>query len=186
MAPRYSIGVQTLYDLMLADHKRRYPNDQYPYIKKFKFTKANGLTAAIKEFLQLCGHQAERISVTGRMVDERKIVYDCLGHAHQIGSTKYIKSSMQVGSADLSATLAPHGRALKVEVKIGRDRQRDEQKTYQAQIEATGGIYLIVRDFDEFYAWYCLEVGEPRLGPVRPPKFRRPVQYVDDNKPLFP
>ena len=129
---------------------------------------------------------SRRVSVTGRMIDQRKTFVDVLGHTRQMGSVKWIPPSMQRGSADLSATLAPHGRALKVEVKVGRDRQRDEQKTYQAQIEATGGIYLIVRDFDEFYAWYCLEVGEPRLGLVRPPKCRRQVKQSDDLTPLFP
>jgi len=59
---------------------------------------------------------------------------------------------MEVGSADISATIK--GLTVMIEVKWGRDRQSEAQKVYQAKIEKAGGIYLIIRKFEEFYDWY--------------------------------
>jgi hypothetical protein len=127
---------------------------------RFKDKTANELTRSIIRWLQLNGHQAERISVEGRVIDTRKIVVDGIGRRKMIGSITRIKSSAQRGSADVSATI--YGRSVKVEAKIGRDQQSDVQKDYQQSIEAAGGIYLIASDFQGFYAWYMTfreEVG---------------------------
>jgi hypothetical protein len=64
---------------------------------------------------------------------------------------------MTVGTADISATI--RGRSVKIEVKIGRDRQSDAQKRYQASIEAAGGIYYIARNIDDFMQWYNQTFG---------------------------
>lgn len=120
--------------------------------KKFKQNNANAVTQAIIAWVRLNGYQAERISVTGRMVDQRKTYKDVLGYTRQIGSVKWLKSSMQRGSADISCTI--RGRSVKVEVKFGRDRQRPEQVEYQQQVEQAGGVYIIVGSFDEFYEWW--------------------------------
>ncbi len=134
--------------------QERYPATPLQYIPKPKYTdrNANGLTKAIIDYLRLEGWQAERISVTGRYIDNSKVVTDCLGRQRTIGTGQYIPSSMQKGSADISATIA--GRSVKIEVKIGRDRQSEHQALYQQQVESAGGFYLLVRSFDEFYSWY--------------------------------
>lgn len=64
---------------------------------------------------------------------------------------------MTVGTADISATI--RGRSVKIEVKIGRDRQSEAQKRYQASIEAAGGIYYIARNIDDFMQWYNQTFG---------------------------
>jgi hypothetical protein len=56
------------------------------------------------------------------------------------------------GSADISATI--YGRSVKIEVKIGKDKQSVVQKQYQLMIEAAGGIYIISKTFDDFILWY--------------------------------
>jgi hypothetical protein len=43
---------------------------------------------------------------------------------------------------------------VKIEVKIGKDRQSEAQKKYQEDIERAGGVYLIARDFDSFVEWF--------------------------------
>ena len=43
---------------------------------------------------------------------------------------------------------------MKIEVKIGKDRQSEAQRQYQAAIEQAGGLYYIARDFTTFVAWY--------------------------------
>ncbi len=80
------------------------------------------------------------------------IYTDVLGQQRQIGSVRWIKSSMQKGSADISATIARH--SIKIEIKVGRDHIRPKQEIYQQQIEKAGVIYLLIHTFDEFYDWY--------------------------------
>lgn len=138
---------------MAFDAKLKKYKDQ-PYLVKTKFTDktANGLTKAIIKFLQLKGWQAERISTTGRMIDQRKTYTDVVGFRRTIGSTKWISGTTTKGSADISATI--NGKSVKIEVKIGRDRQSDAQKKYQADIERSEGVYYIARTFEDFYKWY--------------------------------
>lgn len=123
-------------------------------VPKTKFTDAtaNGLTKCVIAWIKLHGGQAERISNTGRMLDNRKIVTNVVGQQKMTGSTKWIKGSGTNGTADISATI--NGKSVKIEVKIGKDRQSDAQIQYQADIEAAGGVYLIVKDFATFVKDY--------------------------------
>ena len=123
------------------------------YIVRTKFTDktANGLTKAIVKWINLNGYQAERISTSGRWVDNSKVVTDVLGNQKKIGSGKYIKGSGTKGSADISATIK--GRSIKIEVKM-KDKQSEAQKEYQKAIERAGGIYFIAKDFTSFYHFY--------------------------------
>jgi hypothetical protein len=88
----------------------------------------------------------------GRPIDNRKQVTDVIGRTKTIGSMTWGKSTATKGSADISATIL--GRSVKIEVKIGRDRQSDDQKIYQEAIERSGGHYWIVKNFDDFYKKY--------------------------------
>ena len=38
-----------------------------------------------------------------------------------------------------------------IEIKYGKDRQSDDQIRYQEMIEKAGGIYIIVKNFDDFF-----------------------------------
>jgi len=129
---------------------KKYPNMPLDYIPLFKYTDktANGLTRCIIDYLTLHGYQAERISTTGRMVDNTKNYTNVLGITKQIGSKKWIKGSGTKGSADISATIK--GKSVKIEVKIGKDRQSEHQKAYQQSIEKSGGLYLIATSFEQF------------------------------------
>lgn len=114
---------------------------------------ANGLTKCIIEFLNMTdGCHAERIGNEGRTIDTRKTYTDVIGQVRQTGSIKRIKSSGQNGTADVSATIL--GRSVKIEIKVGNDRQSEDQKEYQRQIENAKGYYLLVKDFQSFYDWF--------------------------------
>jgi len=115
---------------------------------------SNGLTRCVLDWLRLSGHQAERISNTGRLIDGTKVVTNCLGFKHRIGSVHYIKGSGTNGTAEVSSTIA--GRSVKIEIKLGADRQSAAQRRYQADVERSGGVYLIVHDFQSFLSWYEL------------------------------
>jgi len=107
--------------------------ESYPNVPKYAISApkyedktANGLTKCIIEFLQLSNHQAERINTMGRPIDNRKQVTDVIGRTKTIGSMTWGKSTATKGSADISATI--QGKSVKIEVKIGKDRQSQDQK----------------------------------------------------------
>lgn len=140
--------------LYLAESKRKYPNlpDHVRSVKMPSDTTANGLTRLIIDWVNMSGYHAERINTMGRVIDKRKNVTDVVGRQKTIGSMTYIPTSGQRGSADISATIA--GVSLKVEVKIGKDRQSSHQKVYQQQIERSGGVYMIVRSMEDFLNYW--------------------------------
>lgn len=158
--------IDRLRQTALADFKQKHPENPYPLrgVHQYIVTTANGLTRAVIDWIRFNGGQAERISVTGRMVDGTKKVTDVMGHSRIVGSVSFQKSSMTRGSADISATLPPYGRSLKIEIKIGKDRQSDAQKRYEQTINSAGGIYLIVHTFDDWLQWWDAQPPETIQG----------------------
>jgi hypothetical protein len=150
-----SKAVQALIELKKSKWKQEHPNSPHYLMPSFKYddSTANGLTSCIIEYLNLLdGCHAERISNEGRTIDTRKTITNVVGQVRQIGSIKRIKSCMQLGTADISATVL--GRSVKLEVKIGKDRQSEAQRIYQKQIEDARGYYKIVKDFQDFLDWF--------------------------------
>lgn len=147
-------SIKVLQDLIWQLECIKYPRMPKEYIPKPTYSDktANGLTKCIIHFVKANGYQAERISNTGRYIDNSKIVTDSMGFQKRIGSGQYIKGTGTNGTADISATIK--GKSIKIEVKIGKDRQSEAQKKYQADIERAGGIYIIIKDFDEFIHFY--------------------------------
>lgn len=126
---------------LFNDLAATHPHFPVKYIPKQRRSDAtaNGLTRCIIEYIRQHGGQAERISITGR--------------PNQIGGRiMWTKSHMTRGTADISATIG--GRSVKIEVKVGRDRQSSEQRNYQREVEQAGGIYYIARNFESFVKWY--------------------------------
>lgn len=97
---------------------------------------ANSLTKAIVQWIDLSGGWATRISTEGRYIES-------LG--------KRIPSSVKKGTADIHAVWK--GMHLSIEVKVGKDKQSDEQKEIQRAIEKAGGHYFIAKTFEHFYQW---------------------------------
>lgn len=149
-----SDGLKSLKELAIKVNKEKYPltPDFARVTPKYTDKTANGLTKCIVDFLNMSGYQAERISTTGRYIDNKTVVTDSMGFQKTIGSGKWIPGSGTKGSADISATIK--GKSVKIEVKIGKDRQSDAQKKYQESIERAGGIYFIARNFDDFFNFY--------------------------------
>jgi hypothetical protein len=143
-----------LVNLAVLELKEKYPSfpDHCIPVPKYSDKTANGLTKCIKDFLNLSGHQAERISSMGRMIDKTQVVTDCIGRRKTIGSMQYIKGTSTNGTADISATIK--GRSVKIEVKIGKDRMSQAQYKYKDDIIRAGGVYFVATDFDMFMDWY--------------------------------
>lgn len=138
-----------LEQLALQDKLMRLPEIPMEWMAQPKFNdnSANALTQATIAYIKLIGGQAERISTTGRVINNTKTFTNVIGQTRQIGSAKYIPGTSTKGSADISATI--NGKSVKIEVKFGSDRQSEHQKEYQKAIEAAGGVYLIARTFEQ-------------------------------------
>jgi hypothetical protein len=138
---------QRLEALKLANDIERHPSFPEAYFvkKKWDDKTANGLTKAITSFIQFNGYQAERINTMGTARENKRTDGKVIG-------VTWTKGTSTAGSADISATI--RGRSVKIEVKVGKDRQSDAQKRYQESIERAGGVYIIARDFDSFVEWF--------------------------------
>lgn len=128
------VQVKQLEDNVNSYIKKYYPNKP---LRKFRDDNEAGLIKCIKAFVFLNGGQAERIDNRGYWVEEAK---------------KYVPSMCEAGTADIHCTI--NGLSVKVEIKIGKDRQSEAQIKYQKRIEKAGGVYIIVRTFLDFYNWY--------------------------------
>lgn len=156
MKLKKSKAFQALHELLYAEGKRKYPNlpeSAITTLQKYSSkTPANRLTAQIIDFIRLKGGQAERINTMGRYLKGTKQFTDSVGFRHQIGNDKYIPTIGTKGSADVSAVI--QGRPVKIEIKIGSDRQSENQIKYAESVEKAGGIYFIAKDFESFYEYY--------------------------------
>lgn len=121
------------------DKANRYPSVPAFALPKSKFkdNTANGLTKAIIHWLTLNGCWATRVSSAGRYLPKQK---------------KFIPSTTKKGTADIHAVIA--GRHVSIEVKLGRDKMSDIQRKVQTEIEKSGGIFFIAKDFDSFITFY--------------------------------
>ena len=136
----------------LEERTRKYPNMNPAYIPitNWNDNSANNLTKCIIFWINNSGGQAERISNQGQFRMGNKI-QNPNGTTTQLPG-KWTPGQGTKGTADISATI--RGRSVKIEVKYGKDRQSDDQKRYQQQIETAGGIYIIARNMDEFIEWF--------------------------------
>jgi hypothetical protein len=157
-------AIQILKKLYLIDSKKKYPTvpDFARVVPPYNDKTANGLTRCIIDFLRFTGSQSERVNCIGKVIDSRKTYTDVIGLSRTIGRVQYIPTTGQKGTADISATIK--GRSVKIEIKIGKDRQSEHQKQYQESIEASGGIYFIARNFQQFYNWYWEKFGRVDNG----------------------
>ncbi|HAQ17768.1 MAG TPA: hypothetical protein DCR40_00880 [Prolixibacteraceae bacterium] len=153
---RKSEAVKLLEALADEAARKRYPNTPQHYLapRKFRDDTANALTQCIIQFIRLKGGQSEIINSTGRRIDTQITFCDVIGCQRTICGTHWINNSGTNGTSDVSATIA--GRSVKVEVKIGADRQSEAQKQYQQSIEQAGGIYIVASSFEKFLTWYNL------------------------------
>jgi len=113
---------------------------------------ANALTKLVIQWIEFNNGQAERISNTGLYRDGKKQVIDCIGRKRTIGSGIWTPGTGTNGTADISSTIK--GRSVKIEIKWQKDKQSDAQISYAESITKAGGIYIIVKTFDDFIDWW--------------------------------
>lgn len=114
-------------------------------VKKFSDNSANELTKAIIAYANLKDWFAERQSSEGRYRPGKE-------YENVIGKKVQMKGTwlpgQGKGKADIKAVIK--GRSIEIEVKHGADRLRPEQIEYKAKIERAGGVYLVVKTWQDF------------------------------------
>ena len=117
----------------------------------------NNITRGVINFLTVRGHYAFRVNTTGIWDPTKQILR---------------RSTTPAGASDVVACLklpAPYmvktaeghkyltaGLFLAVEIKnkFTRDKMRPDQEVFAANVRAAGGIYLVVKRYEDFIAWY--------------------------------
>lgn len=108
-------------------------------IKPYRDTTANGLTSAIIDFIIFSGGDANRINTQGQL---RKIN----------GRMTWTHGSTRKGTADIHAIF--QGRHISIEIKIGNDKQSDQQIKEAGRVRSAGGLYYVARDMQSFIEWW--------------------------------
>lgn len=144
----------TLKELSAAIVEKKYKNSSVPKhaIPPVKLSEsgANELTKAILAYFNdYKGIKANRQSSEGRYLKGQEYT-DWMGRKKEEKGFYIPRTGSAKGAADITVTLPPMGRRCEIEVKYKKDVQSDVQKKYQAEIEAMGGIYMIVRTWDDF------------------------------------
>lgn len=118
-------------------YEHKYRNSVIPksgrFITKHEDITANGLTKCINSWAKVNAAHFQRMNTTGQ--------YDAkLGIYRRSGATKGVTDILVIHK----------GKTLNIEVKIGKDRMSSEQIKMRSSIEAAGGVYWIVKSYDDF------------------------------------
>ena len=134
-----STALQHLASLELTAKRRKYPNvnEQYLVKPRFRVKETNSLTQAVKRCLELHGCYVTRIQSQGQWNPALQ---------------RFTRSTTSRGTADLHAVI--NGQHVSIEIKWGKDKLSAKQKQTAKQVEAAGGIYLTVKDYETFWAWF--------------------------------
>lgn len=120
-------------------------------VPQYRDNTAANLTRCVVDYINLLGFQAERVNCTGRMLDNTKTIEDVTGRSRTFGTKKWIPTTGTPGTSDVHAVV--NGKALKLEIKAGKDRQSDAQREYEQQVTKAGGVYYLVKNFPDFFHW---------------------------------
>ena len=131
--------LEHLANLEMAEKRRTHPNvpNRFRIKSKFVVKDTNSLTLAVKRCLELHDCYVVRVQSQGQW-------NQALG--------RFTKSNTGKGTADLHAVI--NGRHVSAEIKWGKDRLSADQKRTAQQVQASGGLYLTVKDYDTFWIWF--------------------------------
>lgn len=114
-------------------------------VKKFSDANANELTKAIVAYSRVKGWFAERQSAEGRYRKGKEFT-NVMGQKKELPGM-FIPSHNK-GAADIKGIIK--GRSIEIEVKHGKDKMRPEQIKYKERVESAGGLYLVVKTWEDF------------------------------------
>jgi hypothetical protein len=133
-------GAEQLSAMLLLQKRRKYPNmPEHGLPKpKVKVNDTNSLTKAVMQTFEVHGLYCTRIQSQGQ--------YDPRTKRFRRGTTRR-------GVSDLHA-LINNGQHCSIEIKFGTDQMSKAQRETERQVRASGGIYIVVRDFESFWSWF--------------------------------
>jgi hypothetical protein len=117
--------------------------------KPLSDSSANALTKAIIAYFDYKGIKAWREASEGRYLKGKEYT-DMFGRKKEEKGMYIPRASSNKGAGDIMAVIPPHGKMLSVEVKHGKDYQKPDQKEFQKELESMGGIYIIVKTWQDF------------------------------------
>lgn len=149
---------------------RRWQSQQYPsgykdfgaYNTRFPtVTKANGLRKMCCEYMKWCGHEMEPTNNMGRPIKKYAEKFSILsGKVERIEiGTEWQKGSGVKGTSDCKGFIVTpnqeYGIPVYIEIKIGSDKQSDDQMKYEARIiEGKKAQYVVIKTPEDFFNWY--------------------------------
>ena len=107
---------------------------------KYSDQDANSLTRAVVDYLTLSGHFATRLQSTG---------------TYRADLNRYVPSQQRKGMPDVFAVV--EGRAVHIEIKVGKDRLSDDQKQAISDLQQAGASVFVATTFQGFYDWFIAE-----------------------------
>jgi len=155
--PLTALQVLGMMDKIHRENKAPSMNPNYITATKFKETKANDVEKAIEKFASIVGFLAERTKTQGRLM--AATYKDTAMGRLQTSKEKFVTSTSRKGSSDMKLLI--QGTPIYCEIKFGKDKQRPDQIKYQSDVERNGGVYIIVKTFEEFMVWYSNRYGRP-------------------------
>lgn len=93
-----------------------------------------GLTRCITDYLRYSGYH---------LVDRK---------SNRRQSFKWRKSPSQSNPEEIEAVI--HGRALRIQIRIGDEPVSGQQLREKLKAESTGGLFYVARDFQSFLHWF--------------------------------
>lgn len=136
---------QLYYDKLYA--KSTVPVHAQPR-KLFKESSANELTKTILAYFKMRGIKAWRQASEGRFIKGKEYT-DWAGRKKEEKGFYIPRSKAAVGIGDICCI--NNGLFTTIEIKYGKDRQSDDQKKFQSEIESSGGRYMIARTWEDFH-----------------------------------
>jgi len=162
MARKKIINALSVLTCMDAIQRRiESPSIPASYIVGNKYTEknANDIEKAIERFARITGFLAERTKTQGRLMGAT--YKDTDNGRLTVSKEKFVTSTSRKGSSDMKLLI--QGKPIYCEIKFGKDTQKADQKKYQADVERNGGVYIIVKTFEDFLVWYVKQYGRPEV-----------------------
>lgn len=152
---------EELKQMKLQELQRKFPaayqasgGEDY-ILKPISDKTANGLTKCIIDWITLKGGYANRINTQGQARVHKVPRYNILiGKTEYRDSVQWTPSTTRIGTPDIDAII--QGKAVKIEVKIGKDKLSPAQVKHLEDIAKAGGLYFVAKDMESFINWYKL------------------------------
>jgi hypothetical protein len=138
MLEKQLTALDKLNNLAYQSKIEQFPNIPLKAIPRTKYSdgSANDLTKCVIDFLRLKGFWASRIQSQGQV----------RGNIRTYGTT-------QRGVSDVHSCV--NGIFLSIEIKYGKDKLSEAQNQVKMEVERSGGIFLEIKTFEQFYKFYC-------------------------------